>query len=78
MRQAFVKVFEPITERQHYIVDTISDQRRNEDYKEMLQILLEEKVKFIVVGAYALSAHGYPRATGDIDIWIEPTGEFFG
>jgi len=47
----------------------------NEDYKEMLQILLEEKVKFIVVGAYALSAHGYPRATGDIDIWIEPTSD---
>ena len=45
----------------------------NEDYKEMLQILLEEKVKFIVVGAYALGAHGFPRATGDFDIWIEPT-----
>jgi hypothetical protein len=41
----------------------------------MLQILLEEKVKFIVVGAYALSAHGYPRATGDIDIWIEPNSD---
>lgn len=45
----------------------------NEDYKEMLQILLKENVKFIVVGAYALGAHGFPRATGDIDIWIEPT-----
>ncbi len=45
----------------------------NEDYKEMLQILLEENVKFIVVGAYALGAYGFPRATGDIDIWIEPT-----
>ncbi|MDL1960041.1 MAG: hypothetical protein LWX01_12045 [Deltaproteobacteria bacterium] len=45
----------------------------NEDYKEILQILLEENVKFIVVGAYALGAHGFPRATGDIDIWIEPT-----
>ncbi len=44
----------------------------NEDYKEMLQILLEENVKFIVVGAYALGAHGFPRATGDFDIWIEP------
>ena len=36
----------------------------NEDYKEMLQILLEENVKFIVVGAYALGAYGFPRATG--------------
>lgn len=47
----------------------------NEDYKEMLQILLEEEVRFIVVGAYALGAHGFPRATGDIDIWIEPTAD---
>ncbi len=43
----------------------------NKDYKEMLQILLEENVKFIIVGAYALAVYGYPRATGDIDIWIE-------
>ena len=37
----------------------------------MLQILLKNKVKFLVVGAYAMGAHGYPRATGDLDIWIE-------
>jgi len=37
----------------------------------MLEFLLEEKVDFILVGAYALAAHGYPRATGDIDIWIK-------
>lgn len=43
----------------------------NKDYKEMLQILLKNKVKFLVVGAYAMGAYGYPRATGDIDIWIE-------
>ena len=42
----------------------------NKDYKEMLQLLLEEQVDFILVGAYALAAHGYPRATGDIDIWV--------
>ena len=40
----------------------------NEDYKEMLEHLLREKVEFIVVGAYALAVHGYPRATGDFDI----------
>jgi predicted nucleotidyltransferase len=45
----------------------------NTDYREMLQLLLEEQVKFIIVGAYALGAHGYPRATGDIDIWVEPS-----
>lgn len=44
----------------------------NEDYKEMLQLLSEEQVDFIIVGAYALGVHGYPRATGDIDIWVKP------
>ncbi|MFH1798590.1 MAG: hypothetical protein ABH844_04540 [Candidatus Omnitrophota bacterium] len=45
----------------------------NEDYKEILQILLNNKVKFLIVGAYAMGAQGYPRATGDFDIWVEPT-----
>ena len=44
----------------------------NQDYKEMLSTLLEEKVDFLLVGAYAMAAHGYPRATGDIDIFIQP------
>ena len=47
----------------------------NEDYKEMLQCLAEEDVKFLLVGAYALAAHGYPRATMDIDLWVRPTPE---
>lgn len=42
----------------------------NEDYKDMLHALSEEKVKYILVGAYALAVHGYPRATMDIDIWV--------
>jgi len=33
----------------------------NEDYKEMLQILLNNKVKFLIVGAYAMGAQGYPQ-----------------
>jgi hypothetical protein len=45
----------------------------NEDYKEMLQSLLDQGVSFLVVGAYAMGAHGYPRATGDIDLWVEPS-----
>lgn len=32
----------------------------NKDYKEMLQCLLEENVKFLLVGAYAVAVHGYP------------------
>jgi len=45
----------------------------NNDYKDMLQVLLDNGVKFLLVGAYAMGAHGYPRATGDIDIWVEPS-----
>lgn len=45
----------------------------NEDYKEILQIFLKNKVKFLVVGAYAMAAYGYPRATGDFDVWVEST-----
>jgi len=45
----------------------------NEDYKEMLQCLAVENVRFLLVGAYALAAHGYPRATMDIDIWVMPS-----
>ncbi|NOR46314.1 MAG: hypothetical protein GQ534_12070 [Candidatus Delongbacteria bacterium] len=47
----------------------------NSDYKEMLLILSEEKVKFLIVGAFALGSYGYPRATGDIDIWVEASSE---
>ena len=47
----------------------------NKDYKEMLQFLLNNKVKFLVVGAYAMGAYGYPRATGDFDIWVEASEE---
>ena len=39
----------------------------------MLQLLNEEGARFLLVGAYALATHGYVRATGDIDLWVEPT-----
>jgi len=45
----------------------------NEDYKDMLHALSDEKVRFLLVGAYALAAHGYPRATMDMDIWVMPS-----
>ena len=47
----------------------------NNDYKEMLQILSANDVKFLLVGAYAMGAYGHPRATGDIDIWVWATAE---
>jgi predicted nucleotidyltransferase len=47
----------------------------NSDYRDMLQVLLDNGVKFLLVGAYAMGVHGYPRATGDIDIWVEPSAD---
>src|SRR5687767_13466814 len=41
----------------------------------MLAALSAENADFLVVGAYALAAHGYPRATGDLDIWVRPSDE---
>jgi predicted nucleotidyltransferase len=46
----------------------------NPDFRDMLSCLDAEGVEFIVVGAYALAAHGLPRATGDIDIWVNNDG----
>jgi hypothetical protein len=47
----------------------------NEDYKDMLCALVDESVDFILVGAYALAAHGFPRATVDMDLWVRPSPE---
>jgi hypothetical protein len=47
----------------------------NPDFRDMLSCLKGAGVEFIVVGAYALAAHGLPRATGDIDIWVRSTPE---
>ena len=47
----------------------------NKDYKDILLTLNEEKASYILVDAYALAAHGYPRATMDIDIWVKPSPE---
>lgn len=45
----------------------------NEDYRDILFALNAEQVDFILIGAYALAAHGYPRATMDVDIWVMPS-----
>ena len=47
----------------------------NQDYKEILQCLEKHDVAFMLVGAYAMAAHGFPRSTGDIDIWVNPMDE---
>jgi hypothetical protein len=43
----------------------------NEDFLDILRALLDEGARFLVAGAHALAVHGVPRATGDLDIWID-------
>ena len=47
----------------------------DKDFVEFIECCAGRDVKFLVVGGYALAAHGHPRATKDLDIWllIEPT-----
>jgi predicted nucleotidyltransferase len=42
----------------------------SQDFKEFVILLQEKKVKYLVVGGYAVGIHGHPRYTGDLDIWI--------
>ncbi|MBP9199354.1 MAG: hypothetical protein KBF47_05055 [Gemmatimonadales bacterium] len=45
----------------------------NPDFVEMLAELHAAGADYLVVGAHALAAHGRPRATGDLDLWVRPT-----
>ena len=43
----------------------------NQDFKEFIQSLNDNHVRYLVVGGYAVALHGHPRYTKDLDIWIE-------
>ena len=43
----------------------------NQDFKEFIKSLNDKKVRYLVVGGYALAFHGHPRYTKDLDIWIQ-------
>jgi len=43
----------------------------NQDFKEFIQSLNDNQVRYLVIGGYAVAFHGYPRYTKDIDIWVE-------
>jgi hypothetical protein len=45
----------------------------NPDFVALLRELCAAEARFMVVGGYAVSFHSRPRATGDIDVWVEPT-----
>ena len=40
------------------------------DFKDFLKLLKEHRVKYLLIGGYAVGYYGYPRATADMDIWI--------
>jgi len=47
----------------------------NQDFKEFIQSLNDNGVRYLVVGGYAVALHGYPRYTKDMDVWVEMTAE---
>ena len=47
----------------------------NPNFRDILVALNDAEAEYLVVGAYAMAAHGCPRSTGDIDFWVRPTVE---
>jgi hypothetical protein len=45
------------------------------DFREFLRSLNSRNVEYLLIGGYAVGYHGYPRPTGDMDIWISSTRE---
>jgi predicted nucleotidyltransferase len=42
-----------------------------DDFREFLKLCNSKRVKYLLIGGYAVGYYGYPRATGDMDVWIE-------
>ena len=47
----------------------------NRDFRDLLAEFNAQGVEYLVVGAYALAAHGHVRATKDLDVWVRPEAE---
>jgi len=47
----------------------------NEDFQDFLKALNANEVEYMLIGGYAVIAHGYHRTTGDMDIWVNKTSE---
>ena len=45
------------------------------DFKEFLRLLNANRVDYLLVGAFAVGLHGYPRATVDLDVWVRPAAD---
>jgi hypothetical protein len=40
------------------------------DFRELLSLLIKHEVRFLSAGGYAVGVHGYPRSTGDLDVFV--------
>ncbi len=47
----------------------------NQDFREFLGFLASNGVEYLVIGGYAVAAHGHPRYTKDLGVWIRPSLE---
>jgi hypothetical protein len=47
----------------------------NDDFLDLLSALLDARARFLIVGAYAVGVHARPRATKDLDVWVEASPE---
>jgi len=47
----------------------------DKDFNEFVELFVDNGVRFLIVGGYALAAHGYPRATDDFDAWVLANSE---
>lgn len=45
----------------------------NRDWSEFLCALIARRVRFVMIGGHAVAAHGEPRLTEDLDVFVEPT-----
>ena len=44
----------------------------DQHFLDFLRLLIRHQVDYIVVGGHAVNLYGYPRATGDLDVWVRP------
>ncbi len=47
----------------------------NQDFKEFIESLNVNQVRYLVIGGYAVALHGHPRYTKDLDVWVERNRE---
>lgn len=49
--------------------------RLPKDFSEFLRLLNSKQIEYLLIGGWAVGYYGYPRATGDMDIWISTKEE---